>query len=160
MFRLSRKAFSDLVLLLRADIRQFSATDGDREIQAHESGKAIEADIKVGIFLRMMAGGSFHNFMVAYSLSCAAGYQSFGVCLDAASRRLSWQTFSKSTDERAFRNLSLQFTASRKLSNPLPGCVGSVDGIHFKIEKAQLVALRLSQGIFFDPVAGHGRRFL
>lgn len=83
----------------------------------------------------MMAGGSYLDLMVAYGVGRTTVYDVFSTVMGAASKRLAWQHFRKTDDERGFWMRALEFTESRKLSNPLPGCVGAVDGIHIKIEK-------------------------
>lgn len=134
-FRLSREGFRLLLKLLRPWISKFAEEDKEKEVQQHLSGNYIQAEIRVAVFLRMMAGGSAHDISLAYRIGESSVYQVFQKLLEVVCERLPFESFPDSSDERGFRRMAAEFSESRPHSNPLRGCVAALDGIQIQIEK-------------------------
>lgn len=133
-FRMSRSSFHVLVSILRPALSRFAVGD-KREEEVHRSGAILQVEFRVAVFLRMMAGASYHDLMLVYRIGKSTVYSLFNQVLNVASQVLTWENFPKTENEDAFKQRALRFSWSRSVRNPLPGCVGAVDGIHIQIEK-------------------------
>lgn len=133
-YRMSRKSFGVLVSMLRPALSRFAVGD-KREEEVHRSGSVLQVEFRVAVFLRMMAGASYHDLMLVYRIGRSTVYSLFDQVLQVASQVLTWENFPKAENDDAFKERAQGFSWSRAVRNPLPGCVGAVDGIHIQIEK-------------------------
>ena len=58
-FRFTRETFKQLLNLMRPLISRFTADEAEEELEAHKAERDFQAAVKVAVFIRMMAGGSF-----------------------------------------------------------------------------------------------------
>lgn len=99
------------------------------------NARAISVKVKVAIFLCMMAGGSYHDLALLFGIAECTVYKIFRDCLKTAEEVLDWAVLPDASDIEEFKHRALSFAWSRKKRNPLPGCVGAIDGIHVKLER-------------------------
>lgn len=134
-FRFSREAFSLLLETIRPAISSFGPEDEEEELAMHMSGRKLQASLKLGIFLRVMAGGSPWDVSLAFRVGRTTVYAVHEELLLVLDKQLGFQNL-PTTDEE-LKKAALQFTESRGPTNPLPGCVAAVDGLLIQIEKPE-----------------------
>lgn len=132
-FRMTRCMFYNLVRICRPHISRFSEAESSRELQCHLSGNCVQAEIRIAIFLRMMAGGSVHDIANTFRVSESTCYKTFDIMLDVILTLLPFQDLPETEEELIAK--AAEFSESRPVSNPLLGCIGSIDGIAIAIEK-------------------------
>ena len=130
---MSRGAFKKLVTELRPWISKYGPHEREAELDAHMSGRSTQCEVLVAIFLRMMAGGAVHDICALYGAAPSTCYKWFNELLDVVCKRMPLDAVP--SDERKLRRMSVKFAESRPHSNPLPGCIGALDGIQVVIEK-------------------------
>lgn len=99
----------------------------------NRSGYMTQVEIKIASFLRVMAGGSVIDVGIAFDIGESAVYQYFESVLGILERVLSLAAFPKS--ELQLQLAAIDFSTSRPMPNPLPGCIAAVDGIAIPILK-------------------------
>lgn len=93
----------------------------------------VPAEIRLAINLRILAGGSYVDLMLAYRVQETTIRRIFRDTCRALTCRLRLKGFPKAIQR--LRAIARGFQTSCKSTNPLPGCVGAVDGICIKIKK-------------------------
>ena len=92
--------------------------------------------MKVAVFIRMMAGGSFWDLAIAFiNIGMSNVHKIIAICLVAADNVLKLQDFPDANNIEGFKYIAIGFATSRKVVNPLPGCVAALYGICVAIEK-------------------------
>lgn len=127
-FRMSRGTFERMILSL-GPLLQRDALQGIRS-----SGGFVEPYIRLAVTIRMLAGASYLDVMLAFRIAKSTVYCLMHETIEAMCERwkLPGLPFG---DERALRLLSIGFTRSRCPPSPLHGCVGALDGVLVKISK-------------------------
>ena len=93
----------------------------------------VSPEIRLAITLRILAGGNYIDIMLAYGVQESTIRRIFHDTCHALSRRLRLKGFP--TTIAGLQEIARRFQSSRKSTNPLPGCVGALDGICVKIMK-------------------------
>ena len=93
----------------------------------------VSPEIRLAITLRILGGGNYIDIMLAYRVQEATIRRIFHDTCHALSCRLRLKGFP--TTIAALQEIARRFQSSRKSTNPLPGCVGALDGICIKIKK-------------------------
>lgn len=126
-FRMDQRMFEVLVDIVRDDITK------DEEMGKRSGRTTLPPDIKVAVFLRMMAGGSYLDMPTSYRIGTSSAHAIFNSVLEAVNRRIQLPGLPKS--RAALKIMSDEFKTSRVPHSPLSGCVGALDGIAIKIKK-------------------------
>ena len=127
-FPLSRTAFTKLLFLLNP----FLSRD---EVQAaRSSGGVVEPDVRLGITLRILAGGQYHDQLFSWKIGWSTAFSIFHETIAYVNKTL-YMPGTPLRDEQALKAQSDLFVNSRSTSNPLHGCAGALDGIAIKICK-------------------------
>lgn len=95
----------------------------------------VPSDIRLAITLRLLAGASYLDLMLAYQVGEETIRDIFQNTCDGLMARLRLKGFPKS--QAGLRSIARQFQTSRKDVSPLSGCVGALDGICIKIKKPE-----------------------
>ena len=127
-FRTTRRGFGVLLSLVRGDIEKNEA------MAALSSGGAIAADVRLAITLRMLAGASYLDCALSFSVEESTVTRVFYQTVRALNKVLKIRC--KYDDIRELQKLSFDFSASRRC--PLHGCVGAIDGIVIAIRRPRL----------------------
>lgn len=93
----------------------------------------VSAEIRLAITLRILGGGRYVDLILAYGVQETTIRTIFHDTCQALASRLHLKGFPKTIE--GLRAIAKRFQTSRKPANPLPGCVGAVDGICIKIKK-------------------------
>lgn len=133
MFRVSRSAFRLLVEHLRPFLSRFNSEQREEELAAHLSGKCLQLEVRIGLFLRMMSGASHHDLGLAFGVGASTVYQVFKSVMEVVLEEMRFQEIP--ADFNGLKECALEFAESRPVSNPLQGCIGSLDGIAVRVEK-------------------------
>ena len=80
-YRMSRQTFHELLDTIRPSISKYCAHEHEAELKAHISSSSLQAATKLGIFLRVMAGGSIHYLEMVYGVGKTTAYKAFDDCL-------------------------------------------------------------------------------
>lgn len=155
-FRMSRPSFDFLLDIVRRDISKFSDQEEMEEERSHRSGNSTQAQIILAVAIRMLAGGSTHDIALAFDIGFSTVYTYLHSVVDSISNRIHLDSIP--TNERELRTSALKFATSRPSVNPLPGCVGAIDGITIAIERPQKIynpsAFYCRKGYYAIPVQG------
>lgn len=127
-FRLSRRAFDKLVVLLHPYLVR------DEAQAKRSSGGAIEPAMRLGITLRMLSGGLHHDQMISWCIGRSTTYAVFKDTTCSINTVMSMPGVPL-RDESKLQALANEFSSSRALPNPLYGCVAALDGIAITITK-------------------------
>ena len=125
-FRMKRDYFRNLVDLLRPFIQR------DVSMGSLRNG-AVEPEVRVAIVLHILAGASDIDLMMLWQVARPTIYQVFHETSEAILKSLPFDDFPRTIPECSF--LSHVFHVSRRRNNPLPGCIGALDGIAIRITK-------------------------
>ena len=134
-FRFTRDTFKGLLGHMQLYISRYGPEDEEKELIAHQSGRDVQAAVKLAVFLRMMAGGIYWDLALAFNLGRSTVHKIFALCLVATDSVLELQDYPAKGDVDGFKEIAKRFATSRKTVNPLPGCIGAVDGICVSIQK-------------------------
>lgn len=93
----------------------------------------IQADVRLGSTLRILAGGSYLYMIMSYEIYKFTVYEGFHSTCDALIEVLSLPGIPIGTFR--LRMLSNKFKISRDI--PLSGCVGALDGVSINIKKPE-----------------------
>lgn len=74
VYRMSREAFDFLLSIYRTDISSFDPDQEEEEEEVHRKGNVTMAATRLAIFLRMLAGGSAYDIMLAYDVGRSSVY--------------------------------------------------------------------------------------
>ncbi len=108
---------------------------GSNELQARRSsGGAIEPAIRLGVTLRMLAGGMHHDQMISWCIGRSTVYNIFKDTIHSINCVIAMPGVPLG-DESKLKKLADEFNASRSIANPLYGCVAALDGIAITICK-------------------------
>jgi DDE superfamily endonuclease len=98
------------------------------------SGGYIEPSIRLAVTIRMLAGVSYLDVMLAFRIAKSTVYSVMQETTEAICER--WALPGIPFERKgALRRLSIGFTQSRCPPSPLHGCVGALDGVLVKISK-------------------------
>ena len=134
-FRMSRVAFKKLVAERRPWISKYGPHEQKEKLAAHMSGSSTQCEVLVAIFLRIMAGDAVHDICALYGVAPFTCYKWFNEVLGVVCKRMLLGGIP--SKESALRRMAVKFAESRPHSNPLPGCIGALDGIQVVIGKPQ-----------------------
>ena len=134
-FGMSRGAFKKQVAELRSWISKYGPHGQEAELAAHMSGRSTRCEVLVAIFLRIMAGGAVHDICALYGMAPSTCYKWFNEVLGVVFKGM--PLGGVPSKESALRRMAVNLAESRPHSNPLPGCIGALDGIQVVIEKPQ-----------------------
>lgn len=73
--------------LLRLALWLYKSGD-KKEAEVHCSGSNLRVEFRVAVFLRMMAGASYHDLMLVYRITKSTVYSLFDQVLNVASQLL------------------------------------------------------------------------
>lgn len=93
----------------------------------------VPPEIRLALTLRVLAGGSCSDLMLAYRVQEKTVRSIFQDTCRILMSRLRLKGFPSTI--ACFKEIARRFQSSRKGVNPLPGCVGALDGICIKIKK-------------------------
>ena len=114
----------------------------------------MSPEIRLAVTLRILAGGNYIDIMLSYSVQESTIRRIFHDTCHALSRRLRLKRFP--TTIAGLQEIARRFQSSRKSKNPLPGCVGALDGICVKIMKTKPhenpALFHCRKGIYAVPV--------
>jgi hypothetical protein len=127
-FRMSRGSFDRLLSKLGPELTR------DQSQGLRSCGGSIEPACRLAIAVRILAGASYVDIMLAFRLAKSTVYAVFKETILAigATMQLPGIPFD---DEVALRKCSIQFITLRNPPSPLHGCVGAVDGLLLHITK-------------------------
>lgn len=131
-FRMDRATFQVLCRRLRPYLSVFAEDEGHQELQ-HLNSHRLQLEVRIAIFLRIMAGGYTNDISMTYKTGISTCYSLFYSVLEALIKEFQFDGFPR--DEESLRHMAAEFAESRPRSNPLPGCVGALDGISIKVVK-------------------------
>lgn len=115
---------------MRPRLSKFTEDESKEEIAAHESGLCLHFEVRLGIFLHVMAGGSAHDISLFFRVGHSTVHNVFDEVLEVVFERLWFQDVP--SDDEDLKVMKMEFSESRPHRNPLPGCVG---GISIRIER-------------------------
>lgn len=124
---MSRSTFAKLLLLVGSQLRR------DEEMGRKSGREVIAPDVRLGVLLRMMAGARVYECMSAFELGRSTTYDVFHATKRSLGKVLDLPGIPESVPDLC--KMSEDFQTSRVPGNPLPGCVGALDGISIKIKK-------------------------
>ena len=122
-FRMSKRSFHVLLETLGDDLRRRTARN------------TVKPAARLGITLRLLAGGSYLDEMRHYAIGKTTVYAIFKETRVALLRKLSFPDVLGCPDQ--LQRLAEEFKVSRKGVNPLTGCIGALDGICVKIKQPE-----------------------
>ena len=122
-FRMTRCSFYVLLETLRDDLKR------------REARTTIKPAARLGITLRLLAGGSYLDEMRHYGIGRTTVYEIFKDTRRSILRKLRFPDPLQS-DEK-LQLLADDFKSSRKTMSPLTGCIGALDGICIKIKQPE-----------------------
>jgi len=124
---MERRVLEKLVLFVQISLKH-------SEDMGRRSGrKAIASDVRLGITLLLLAGGSYLDLMEAYRTGRSTVYDIFHSICEALMKTLKLPGLPSTLDD--LKTSETAFKTSRSPPNPLSGCVGALDGIYVKIQK-------------------------
>lgn len=123
---MSRTLFSTLVGKLRGALLR------DQTMGSLRNG-TVEPEVRLVIVLRITAGASDLDLMALWGVARQTIYYIYHETTDVILRTFPLAGFPAS--EAVCHSLSKGFRCSRKFPNPLPGCIGALDGIAIPITK-------------------------
>ena len=146
-FRMSRAAFGILLHKIRHHISEYNADEGDqtKEVHSHVSRRTTQASTKLAVFLKIMAGSEQEDVANVFGSSTVPVI--FGECLEAIAGTLRFHPFPTTMDE--FKESAIRFACSRSFNNPLPGCIGALDGIAIALARPRRI---------YNPSAFYNRK--
>ena len=156
VFRLSFTQFNIPLELVRPLISRFndSTEDLKKEASLHERRLCTQASAKLGAFLMLLGGTNLQGIFTSLSIPQSSMYDIVREVIDAIVSVMSFPSFPSTLQQ--FREQALNFACSRPYVNPLPGCVGAIDGITIAIEKPKKqynpVAFFCRKGYYAIPV--------
>ena len=100
------------------------------KIMTEKSSGPIQAEVKVAILVRVLAGASYQDLCLIPSSTV---YSLFHRSMDALLKVLSLPGIP--SDERELKKMALRFKCCRRGDSPLDGCKGALDGIIIKVQK-------------------------
>ena len=121
-FRMSRASFSLLLSYLRPHIFR-----NEQKAKCSSTG-AIQPAVRLGVTLRMLAGGSYLDQTVCWGIGHSMTFEEFQKTIQAIGTVLQMPGMPLSNEE-ALKTLANWFQESRNRPNPLYGCVSALDGI-------------------------------
>lgn len=126
-FRMSKRCFVDLLRAVRPAIEK-SASMG-----ALSGRRTIPPETRLAITLRLLAGASYVDMRLAFRVGRSTVYHIFHETVEAIDNTFSLKGLP--TCPERLNEIATKFRLSRSFKNPLPFCVGAVDGIAFPIQK-------------------------
>lgn len=126
-YRMTRGTFQRLLDLVRKDL------EPNKEMGWRSGRLAVDADMRLGLTLRLLAGAFYLDVQVSFKIGCSTVYDVFRSTCKALMTHLSLPGLPSTEEE--FNKSELMFRQSRPFLNPLSGCVGALDGICVKIKK-------------------------
>lgn len=131
-FRMSRQSFKLLCCALKPELQR------NEDMGMRSSAGAIEVDVQVGLFLRVLANAQYLDIMMLFGISRPTVYQCTRSVCDAVLKVLPLKGLPTIEIER--RKTANSFATSRSPSNPIKGCCGAIDGIVIAIIKPSEVS--------------------
>ena len=126
-YRMSLGAFNELLSLVRDLLdRPFKGPSEYRR-------GTIPSDIRLAVTLRLLAGGSYCDLVLAYQIQKSTIYSIVNSTCRALNERLRLKGFPETTAE--LQEIANKFQTSRNPISPLSGCVGALDRICVKVKK-------------------------
>lgn len=165
-FRLSRSAFEELENLLRDDL-SLDKHQRHRGCTGRGGVETIDVPQRLAVALRLFAGASVHDLVDIYKMSVSAVYQCAWMVVDAVNKRIQIRFPIDNVVE--LQALSDRFQAHSP-QGVWKGCVGCIDGVHFKMLKPPLsdvanpiryyVARKSHYALLCIAVCDYDRKFL
>ena len=128
-FRMCTTTFNKLVEKLQPDLIR------NEGMGSLSSDGVIPAQVRVGIVLRLFAGGGVADMMLLFHVSNSSVYNCVKDVVRVVARNLSFPGIP--TDLEQCRKMAECMTYSRRIPNPFHGCIFAVDGIAIKINKPE-----------------------
>lgn len=126
-FRIGKSGFNKLLELVRPDLERST------EMGALSGRNTISAETRLALTLRLLAGASYVDIRLAFRIGRTTVYDVFHATVAALDKALSLPGLP--TDPEDLNDIATKFRLSRCFKNPLPFCVGAIDGILFPIPK-------------------------
>ena len=147
-FRMSFLTFKKLFKILQADLRKVAGRDNSNSKKVHPVNGLIPLSVRLGISIRMFAGGEAYDISPLFSVSYTEVFSSISMVLDAINMNEDLKIeFPESHDEQ--NQIAADFTAKSKAN--FDCCVGCIDRmlvwIH-KPSKKECKKIKVSQGKF------------
>lgn len=126
-YRMGRRTFRMLLFLASSRLQKDVA-------MARRAGReVVSPEARLGILLRLMAGETVYGCMSSFEVGRSTVYQVFRESRETLNDILDLSGLPESF--AGLKALSDSFQTSRSPPNPLPGCVGALDGIAIRIKK-------------------------
>ena len=134
-FRMTRGAFSILLEKIWCHISKYTLDEADQLIETrhHINRYSTQASVKLAVFLRVLGGGVHEDVANVFDVARSTVDNILAECLQAIEKVLTFPPFPSSMD--AFKESAVRFACSRGFVNPLPGCVGAIDGISIALAR-------------------------
>ncbi len=128
VFRMSRDTFQKLLGHIAPYLTR------NRSIALPSTAGVVEPDVRLAMTLRMLAVGFYLDLLLVLETSRSMVFQVFMETKRAIKEVLTMK-FVPIDNESSLKELSDGFQKSRERTNPLYGCVGSVDGTAIAIKR-------------------------
>jgi hypothetical protein len=147
-FRLSRESYQKLCTHLcvtvgenvfqpQERLHEERQQDGFRQGAIHACGGKLSGEVRVAIFLRILAGASYLDLMVIFQVVHDPIYRSFKMVCQWMLEAFKFPLVTALEDEdiEYFQSASSAFTEGGSSQGNFVGCFGSLDGVAIKIKQ-------------------------
>ena len=109
-------------------------------------GGEITGELRMGVFIRLMAGGSYCDLLLMYGLSQGSIYSSFHQAAKWVNATFTFPfvTALQNEDKQFFDDISAAFASDS--GGTYNGCIGALDGLAVKIKRPTLTELLKDAG--------------
>ena len=126
-FRMDRDSFNKLSDMFYGRLKK------NEEMARRSSAGPICPRVRLGITIRLLAGGSIFDLILMYKVEPSTIYVNFREVISAVNELLEFPSIPD--DEEGLRQLANGFKFSRSIPNPFHGCIAAIDVIGIKIAK-------------------------
>ena len=156
-FRMQRRSFFKLCALITncvGDDKFKSETCSRAKLKTHNAtefrGGEISGELRLGLFLRLMAGSSYLDLLMIYGVSQRSVYLTFQTVTGWVNQTLKFSLVEalKNEDIDYFSQQSDAFSVDS--DGTYNGCFGSIDGLAIKIKQPTLTDLLRDAGAYFS----------
>ncbi|KAL1504926.1 hypothetical protein AB1Y20_008693 [Prymnesium parvum] len=135
-YRLTPVAFYNLLDLIEKDI-ELDAKEEKQGRNGRSGAEPLQPAVRLAIALRMFAGASYLDLMLIYKVrSTQTIYKSMWDCVAAINQAL--EVAFPLGDQTKLNTLEAEFRSNSPGQYVWEGCVGCIDGVHFKMLKPSL----------------------
>jgi hypothetical protein len=105
----------------------------DQRMAIVSNGSPVEPDVQLALALRILGGGSHHDFAMLFRIATITVYAVFNATINAINNLLALPGVPLEDIEK-LQKLAERFILSRWTQNPLFGVVGALEGIALKLQ--------------------------